>query len=93
MSQRSKARIRKQVLPAVILDFPPNVQTWDESMRQIAHMLPRLTTVEIMEVVTFVKVRASYRDYACDVRQCFHCNKSYRGPAVYCSLACAAVDR
>jgi hypothetical protein len=35
---------------------------------------------------------ASYVDEAREPRACDHCGKTYRGPAVYCSLECAMVD-
>jgi len=35
---------------------------------------------------------AAYRDDACDERPCDYCGKIYRGPAVYCRLACALAD-
>jgi ribosomal protein S27AE len=35
---------------------------------------------------------ASYRDDRFAERACDRCGKPYRGPAVYCSLACALAD-
>jgi hypothetical protein len=35
---------------------------------------------------------SGYRDDAFAERPCDHCSKPYRGPAVYCSLACALAD-
>lgn len=34
----------------------------------------------------------SYADPAFSERMCDRCGKRYRGPAVYCSLACAIAD-
>lgn len=36
--------------------------------------------------------RKAYENDAYPTRQCDHCGKPYRGPAVYCSLACALAD-
>ena len=36
--------------------------------------------------------RNPYRDEGSPERACDHCGKLYRGPAVYCSLACALAD-
>jgi hypothetical protein len=33
-----------------------------------------------------------YRDTDCPERACDHCGTPYRGPAVYCSLACVLAD-
>ena len=38
------------------------------------------------------KVNAKYRNENCRQRNCDHCGKPYRGPAVYCSLQCALDD-
>ena len=35
---------------------------------------------------------ASYRNPSFFARKCDHCGKTYRGPAVYCSLECALAD-
>ena len=35
---------------------------------------------------------AQYMNEACDERECDGCGRLYRGPAVYCSLACALAD-
>ena len=35
---------------------------------------------------------AAYRDEKYPERACDCCGKLYRGPAVYCSLACAVAD-
>jgi hypothetical protein len=35
---------------------------------------------------------AAYRDTSFPERACDHCSQPYRGPAVYCSLACAQAD-
>jgi hypothetical protein len=34
----------------------------------------------------------AYRDVRLEERVCDRCGKPYRGPAVYCSLACALAD-
>ena len=34
----------------------------------------------------------SYRNDAYPERACDHCGQPYRGPAVYCSLACSLAD-
>jgi hypothetical protein len=34
----------------------------------------------------------AYRDDAFPERDCDHCGNPYRGPAVYCSKACAVAD-
>jgi hypothetical protein len=34
----------------------------------------------------------AYRDVRFEERTCNCCGKPYRGPAVYCSLACAVAD-
>lgn len=39
-----------------------------------------------------ITVQASYVDESCEERPCDRCGKSYRGPAVYCSLECALAD-
>jgi hypothetical protein len=36
--------------------------------------------------------RAAYHDDSYPERACDHCGKPYRGPAVYCSFACAVAD-
>jgi hypothetical protein len=38
------------------------------------------------------KVNALYRDDKFEPELCHHCGKSYRGPALYCSLQCAQND-
>jgi hypothetical protein len=38
------------------------------------------------------EAEAAYRDDACDERPCDYCGTIYRGPAVYCRLACALAD-
>jgi hypothetical protein len=35
---------------------------------------------------------AAYQDDTLEPRKCDYCAKEYRGPAVYCSLACALGD-
>jgi hypothetical protein len=42
--------------------------------------------------LVFPAPEEAYRDDAFDERLCDHCGKSYRGPAVYCSLECAVAD-
>lgn len=36
--------------------------------------------------------RELYEDVSYPARECDHCGKTYRGPAVYCSLECALAD-
>lgn len=36
--------------------------------------------------------RAAYRDDSYQERDCDHCGKPFRGPAIYCSLECAVAD-
>lgn len=35
---------------------------------------------------------AKYRDASHDERPCDRCHRPYRGPSLYCSLACALAD-
>ena len=37
-------------------------------------------------------VRARYTDAGFPERRCDYCHRPYRGPAVYCSYACAVAD-
>lgn len=38
------------------------------------------------------RAEAAYRDDSCPERACDRCGEPYKGPAVYCSLACAVAD-
>jgi hypothetical protein len=38
------------------------------------------------------RINAGYRDPTCQERRCDRCGEHYRGPAVYCSHACAVAD-
>lgn len=48
--------------------------------------------LELIEISTFVRARASYKDGNQPERRCDRCCRRYRGPAVYCSLICAELD-
>lgn len=38
------------------------------------------------------RARATFRDDACDPRECDRCGGIYRGKGVYCSMECAEAD-
>lgn len=38
------------------------------------------------------RAERSYLDERCEPRLCDRCGRSYRGPAIYCSLQCAVAD-
>ena len=47
---------------------------------------------DLRRMFPIVKSRTAYRDDSYPERDCDRCGKPYCGPAVYCSLECAAVD-
>lgn len=44
------------------------------------------------EAASRVRAEAAYQDDSFEPRICDRCGREYRGPAVYCSLACALAD-
>jgi hypothetical protein len=47
---------------------------------------------EVSRAAAAQKARSAYRDDSFAERTCDRCGRSYRGPAVYCSLECAVAD-
>ena len=56
----------------------------DMSRAQEAMRNRKLTTDDFTQAA-----RNAYRDAGCPERTCDNCGKTYRGPAVFCSLECA----
>lgn len=59
-----------------------------KTLDEITSYLLKLDVRELEEVATFSRARAMFNNSSYPVRQCDHCQRSYRGPAVYCSLRC-----
>ena len=60
-----------------------------------ARRRPALTDAETKrrrDAFSVARAEASYRDTDFPVRKCDRCGEPYRGPSVYCSLACAVKD-
>lgn len=76
--------------------IPPPVPEWTPVMRAIMGNIwaeaARLSDKEGMELLAWVTARALYRDDNWVEALCDHCQQPYRGPAVYCCLACAQAD-
>jgi hypothetical protein len=76
----------------------------DHDLAEIIATLRRLDADQKLFVVTITDAdgsmdqgttafaRAAYRDDSFPARLCDRCGTPYRGPAVYCSLACAVAD-
>jgi hypothetical protein len=64
----------------------PDKGSMDGAERFVSSLLPALPD----RATKFA--RASYRDDSCSPRACDNCNRTYRGPAVYCSFECAIAD-
>lgn len=79
-----------------LISIPPPVPEWPvatrEAMGAVWRMASRLDESEIAHLLGFVTARAAYRDDQCVEQKCQHCQKPYRGPAMYCSFACAVED-
>jgi hypothetical protein len=76
------------------VDFPEAVRIAE---RLAAHADPRQMSLPDVVSLDYARgysagLEASYFDDGFPERECDHCGKPYRGPAVYCSLECALAD-
>ena len=81
--------------PAIFSGFYEHARALDRRRRR------KGMTMTYTEFLTFARdlfeaskaiAPDAYRDDAFEPRECDHCGKQYRGPAVYCSLECAIAD-
>ncbi len=79
--RRADARQPDQLFEMYMID--PDASLFD-AKRMVTEMLPPLDgRVTAME---------AYHNESFPARQCDRCNRTYQGPAVYCSLECAILD-
>lgn len=79
-----------------LTQVPPPVKAWSDvmnlAMAAIWKQAERLSDEEIQNVLNLVTICAGYRDPGMVEQKCARCEATYRGPAMYCSFRCAAVD-
>lgn len=77
---------------------PPPVPTWSKAvntgMGQLWQIAGRLSDVEVEHMVGRAMAQAAFRDPGAVEQTCANelCKERYRGPSMYCSLACAEID-
>lgn len=73
--------------------FRPIIVDHTTIRRRVSALLMHIVDLqELAEIHAIVRARAMYHDDTQPERGCDHCAKTYRGPAVYCSLRCALAD-